>query len=318
MATYGGLLVTMGDLGVNRKFRRVSRNPNPTTNLGGKTRGFDFYMRSAFFVSIASTAAALAIGTTTALAATVTVQPGQSLWSIAKTNNVSLPALEAANPTVQATNLQVGTQLELPSVQRYVVQQGDTFFSIAQQFHVTVAALESANPGVQANNLLVQSTLTIPATANILTAAPAARVATAAPVSTSTTTASATGTTQQQNLYWMEHVISAEANAEPLSAQIAVGDVILHRMHAGGYGSTVKDVVFQIINGHYQFTSVANGYIYSTPYATSITAAEDVLNSGEDVVPGALVFYNPSQTPASSWVRSQPTITQLGNLVFAK
>lgn len=30
------------DLGVNRNLRRGSRHPNPTTNLGGRTRGFEF------------------------------------------------------------------------------------------------------------------------------------------------------------------------------------------------------------------------------------------------------------------------------------
>lgn len=187
----------------------------------------------------------LALSPAFAATATVTVQPGESMWTIAEQNGISLNALESANSTINPNSLEAGTQLQIPtSFQAY-----DT-------------------PG---------------------------------------------------NLYWLAQVINAEAGGETLETQIAVGDVIMHRVISGSYGgNSVYDVVFQQSNGVYQFSSVENGYIYSTPDSSSVQAAQDVLQNGTDVVPGALVFYNPAQTSAGNWVTSQPTVTQIGHLVFAQ
>ena len=291
-------------------------------------------------------------GVTSAFAATasvnsVTVQPGNTFWTIAQSHGVSVQALESANPSVNPNDLLVGTILTLPSTavdgqansqytaskSTVTVQPGDTLWTIAQAHGVSVQALQSANPSVNPNDLLVGEVLTLPdvgsgvnagsagtSPVNAVSTSNAPNPSGAASVSGATSAASSatSSTVAEQNLYWMEHVINAEAGGDTLEAQIAVGDVILHRLQAGGYGSTVHDVVFQVINGYYQFTSVANGYIYTTPSATSVQAAVAVLDNGEDVVPGAMVFYNPANTPASSWVRSQPYIAQIDNLVFAK
>lgn len=260
-----------------------------------------------------STAFMLAgLGMTPAFAAsnTVTVQPGNTFWTIANANGISVQALETANPNVNPNNMLIGTVLQLPGTGTQTasttnnsvkVQAGNTFWTIANTYGVTVQALEAANPNVNPNNLIIGSVLQLPSSS--------------APATPSNNSSSSS--ISQQNLYWMEHVINAEAGGESLQAQIAVGDVILHRVQSG-YGSTVQDVVFQVSNGHYQFTCVANGYIYTTPSPSSIQAAQDVLNNREDIVPGALVFYNPAQTPATSWVRTQPIITQIDNLVFAR
>ena len=202
--------------------------------------------------------------------------------------------------TISAAALALGFGMVTPAfaaTSTVTVQPGNTMWTISRTHGVSLQALEAANPSVNPNNMLVGTVLRLPGTAAV--------------------TRAATATLQQQNLYWMEHVINAEAAGQSLQAQIAVGDVILHRMQ-DGYGSSVKSVVFQVAYGHYQFTSVANGYIYTTPSASSIQAAIDVLNHREDIVPGALVFYNPAQTPAYSWVWTQPTVARYDNLVFAK
>ncbi|MFB5188950.1 cell wall hydrolase [Alicyclobacillus fastidiosus] len=178
------------------------------------------------------------------------------------------------------------------------VQPGDSLWKIAHARGISLQSLESANPSANPADLLVGTVLKLP--------------------TTNAAQSSSVSTTAQQNLYWMEHIINAEAGGESQEAQVAVGNVIMHRLANGSYGKTVHDVVFQIADGHYQFSCVPNGYIYQTPNASSITAAEKVLQTQDDEVPGALVFYNPSQTPASSWVRTQPTITQIDDLVFAK
>ncbi|GLG00548.1 cell wall hydrolase SleB [Alicyclobacillus hesperidum subsp. aegles] len=254
-------------------------------------------------------------GVSTAMAATVKVAPGQSLWSIAHRAGISVQSIEAANPGMDPMNLQVGATVQVPSPTAYVVKPGDTLFTVGRRYGVTLSAMLAANPQVNPQNLQIGSTIRVPITSAQTTpttngtrqANQAVNAHVAAPTSDTTS-----------NLYWLEHVINAEAGGESLQAQIAVGDVIMHRIAAGGYGNTVQQVVFQVSNGHYQFTSVANGYIYTAPNSSSITAAEDVLQKGQDLVPGALVFYNPAETPAGSWVRQQPVIRQIGNLVFAK
>lgn len=173
------------------------------------------------------------------------------------------------------------------------VQPGNTMWTISQSKGISLQSLENANPNINPNDLLIWTQLQLP---------------------TENQSFDTDG-----NLYWMEHIINAEAGGESLQAQIAVGDVIMHRMESGAYGgNSVYDVVFQQTDGIYQFTSVENGYVKTTPNASSIEAANDVLKNDTEEVPGALVFYNPSQTPAGNWVWSNPTIAQYGNLVFAQ
>ena len=257
-------------------------------------------MRKLYF-SIFTALLLIGVGAMPALAASnaVTVEPGNTMWTIANANGISVQALLAANPKVNPNDLLVGTVLQLPMT-TVTIKPGDTLWIIANENGVSVQELIAANPSVNPNDLIIGSVLQLPRSTT----------------TTVTTTNGASSTISQQNMYWMEHVINAEATGETLQAQIAVGDVILHRMN-DGYGSTVQQVVFQVNSGHYQFTSVANGFIYSAPSPSSIQAAKDVLDNGEDIVPGALVFYNPAQTPASSWVRTQPFIAQIDHLVFS-
>jgi N-acetylmuramoyl-L-alanine amidase len=211
-------------------------------------------------VAIASAAAVLLTGVVTAQAATlstVTVQPGQTFWTISQQYGVSLNALEAANPQVPALDILVGTQLKLPT----------------------------------ASSLPVMNSM---------------EASVASPYDTSA------------NLYWMAHLISAEAQGTSMSAQIAVGDVVLHRLESSGYGSNVYDVVFQQTDGYAQFSCTTNGFIYNTPVPSAYTAAEDVLAKQVDLVPGAMVFFNPAQTPSGSWVWSQPRTNEIGPFIFAQ
>lgn len=249
-----------------------------------------------------ATALTAVLGVSSVFADTVTVEPGQSLWTIAHSHGLPVQLVEWANPNVNPLNLQVGSAVRVPEVEDVAVQPGDTLFLIGKRHGVSMNAMLAANPGVNPRNLAIGSMVRVPVSSSSDVAK--AHVAASMPATSS-------------NLYWLEHAIHAEAGGESLQAQIAVGDVIMHRIAAGGYGNTVQQVVFQVSDGHYQFESVANGYIYSQPDAQNVEAALDVLK-GDDVVPGALVFYNPSQTPADSWVWQQPVVTQIGDLVFAK
>lgn len=89
---------------------------------------------------------------------TITVQPGDSLWSVAQSHRVSVSALMQANHIDQGSIIHPGDTLTVPG--RYAapttdtggpvpptvtVQPGDSLWSIAHDNRTTVAALMSAN-----------------------------------------------------------------------------------------------------------------------------------------------------------------------------
>lgn len=199
--------------------------------------------------------------------------------------------------------------------QTYVVQSGDSLWTIARKFHTSVAALEKENPTVSPAKLRVGSQLKLTTTS---TAQASAAVDKVTKMKKGQLVAKPS-TTASQNLYWMEHVIDVEANSESLKAQIAVGDVIYNRMMSGTYGGhTVRDVVFQETDGQYQFPSVLLPQMKEKPSSVTVAAAVDVLRRHIDLVPGALVFFNPSVTPTHSWFWSRPKVGQIGDFIFSK
>ncbi|MBE3599505.1 MAG: LysM peptidoglycan-binding domain-containing protein [Limnochordaceae bacterium] len=87
---------------------------------------------------------------------TYTVQPGDSMFSIARRFGITLDALIAANPQIPNPNvLFPGDVLCVPQApacppgsQVYTVRPGDTMFTIAQRFGVSLDALIAANPQI--------------------------------------------------------------------------------------------------------------------------------------------------------------------------
>ena len=109
----------------------------------------------------------------------------------------------------------------------------------------------------------------------------------------------------EEELYWLSRIISAEARGEPFIGQVAVGNVVLNRKEHTAYPNTVKGVIFDRQGGVVQFSPVADGSLYATPYATSVTAAKVALE-GYSVSDRILFFYAPSMV-SSTWIeRNRP------------
>ena len=91
-----------------------------------------------------------------------TVQPGDSMWLIARRFGVSLTALINANPHIPSpARIFPGDVLCVPGVagrvpatcppgfqDRYTVQPGDSMFLIARRFGIALAELINANPHI--------------------------------------------------------------------------------------------------------------------------------------------------------------------------
>jgi N-acetylmuramoyl-L-alanine amidase len=119
-----------------------------------------------------------------------TIQSGDTFYSIATAAygaanaDAGVAAIEQANPGVNSGNLQIGQQINLPTLpapgrptqgQQYSIQPGDTFYSIAEAAYgaglgmgeeeavgAGVPLIEQANPGVDPTNLQVGERITIP------------------------------------------------------------------------------------------------------------------------------------------------------------
>lgn len=237
-------------------------------------------------------------GFTTAFAASgVTIKSGDTLWKISHKYNISVGSLEKANPSINPDNLQIGSWINFPSSTasngKYTVQNGDTMWKISRHFGVSLSSLMAKNPSVHANNLIPGTVLNIPS-------------------------ANSSSNVSSKDLYWMSHLIHAEASGEPLKAQISVGDVVMHRVHSSQFPNSIYGVIFQKINGYSQFSVVPQGTIYNQPSAKSMKAAKDVLEYHYDYVPGAYVFFTPSKTPSGNWVWNQPRVASIGDFIFAK
>jgi LysM repeat protein len=109
------------------------------------------------------------------------VQPGDSFYTIAKAHGVSLKAIEAANPTVDAKKLQPKQEINVPAPAPastpapaptadaggptvYTVKSGDNLSKIASQFHTTPKAIKALN-GLTTDQIKVNQKLKIPAKA---------------------------------------------------------------------------------------------------------------------------------------------------------
>jgi Cell wall hydrolyses involved in spore germination len=113
------------------------------------------------------------------------------------------------------------------------------------------------------------------------------------------------------SVYWLSRVIYSESGGESLSGQIAVGNVVMNRVHSNKYPNNIYDVIFQ----PNQFSPVASGAIYRTPSEMSVIAAKICLE-GYNVAGDSLYFCNPRIT-SSSWFANRLTLmTVIGNHAF--
>lgn len=114
----------------------------------------------------------------------------------------------------------------------------------------------------------------------------------------------------EEDLYWLSRVISAESRGEPLLGQIAVGNVVLNRVTSHEFPNTIREVVFDRKNG-VQFEPVSNGTIHDTPTESAVLAAKLCLE-GASVVEDCLYFFAPSLSKGTWITQNRAYFTTIG------
>ena len=76
---------------------------------------------------------------------TVTVEKGDTLYSISKRYDMPLRDLIDANGLKPPYTLKVGQVLRLPASTYHIVSRGDTLYSISRQYNVNIADLKRIN-----------------------------------------------------------------------------------------------------------------------------------------------------------------------------
>ena len=111
-------------------------------------------------------------------------------------------------------------------------------------------------------------------------------------------------------VYWLSRIISAESRGEPLEGQIAVGNVVLNRVASPDFPDTIYGVIFDDRWGG-QFEPVRNGTIYQTPTEESVLAARLCLD-GVNVAGDSLYFLAPALAQNFWTVENRTYVTTIG------
>lgn len=232
------------------------------------------------------------------------VQPGETLWKISQQYNTTVAALAKENGLPNVNYLAVGQVLELPGQGKaptvHTVQPGETLWKISQHYNTTVAALAAANKITNVNVINAGAKLVIVGTNAGQTNLPAR----------------GNRTFSASELDLLARLVQAEAGGESYQGQVAVAATILNRLDSPRFPNTISGVVYQVVNGYYQYSPVLDGRINQPATDSARRAAAEAI-SGADPSWGATGFYNPRKT-TNQWVRQQPVTVTIGNHVFFK
>lgn len=105
----------------------------------------------------------------------------------------------------------------------------------------------------------------------------------------------------EEELNILYRIVEAEATGEDLVGKILVANVILNRIAYEEFPETVKEVVFQKVNGIYQFSPIKDKRYYTVSVTEETKEAVLRAVSGEDYSRGALFFMSRRRTKKAKW-----------------
>ncbi|HWT76023.1 MAG TPA: cell wall hydrolase [Mobilitalea sp.] len=107
-------------------------------------------------------------------------------------------------------------------------------------------------------------------------------------------------TVSENDVTMLERIVEAEASGEDMVGKILVANVIFNRMADEAFPDTVKGVIFQKVDGDYQFSPVANDRYWSVKVSKETKKAVQRALDGEDYSDGALYFIARKRTSSQS------------------
>jgi murein DD-endopeptidase MepM/ murein hydrolase activator NlpD len=110
---------------------------------------------------------------------TVTVARGQTLYAVARAQNVPVRSLIDANHLQPPYHIQVGDRLVVPHIREHIVQPGETLYAVSRRYGVEASTLAQTNHLEPPYNIRVGTPLILPPAVE----APATSIASAAPIS---------------------------------------------------------------------------------------------------------------------------------------
>lgn len=235
---------------------------------------------------------------TVASAATYTVAPGDSLYTIGKLFNTTSSTIMKSN-NISSEVIYPGQRLSVPS-DTYTVKSGDTLYLIAKRYGLSLYSLQKANNEWD-NYLYPGQKLVLPGIAsseNQVSNGAANKAV--IPYSSS-------------DLDLLARLITAEAESEPYNAKVGVGAVVVNRVKDSRFPDSISSVIYQKSDGYYQYTPVENGWINKPASADAKRAAYDALH-GSDLSNGALFYFDDSAK--NKWLWSKPITAWIGKMVF--
>ncbi len=85
-------------------------------------------------------------------------------------------------------------------------------------------------------------------------------------------------------------LVEAETSGEDIKGRMLVANVVLNRLETGRFGSSVKEVIYQRVDGRAQFSPVGTGRIERVVVTPETVEAVERALCGEDESQGALYF----------------------------
>ncbi len=237
--------------------------------------------------------AGISLFSSNAYAATYTTVNGDSLFKISQIFNTSITNIMSDNK-LTSINLNIGQKLNVPGI-THTVKKGESLYLISKSYKITLETLRRAN-NIYTDYLDIGQKLNVPVKP-----------------STEPKLVDNTSSYSASDLDLLARLITAEAQGESYNAKVAVGAVVLNRVRSNSFANTINGVIYEVIDGYYQFTPVLNGWINKPANADSIKAAKEALN-GVDPTNGALFYFD--KTATNKWLLSRPVSIKIDSMIF--
>ncbi|MBZ0100465.1 MAG: LysM peptidoglycan-binding domain-containing protein, partial [Taibaiella sp.] len=231
------------------------------------------------------------IMTSNVFAAGYKVVANDSLYKIGALFNTGISTLKSDNG-LTSDEILPGQVLSIRAL-TYTVKTGDSLYIVSQKNGVPLYSLRKANNKWD-NSLYPDQKLLLPG-------------------KTATEGGNAVIPFTQSDVDLLARLITAEAENQPYDAKVGVGAVVVNRVQSQEFPNNIKSVIYQVIDGYYQFTPVENGYI-NNPASSDAKKAAYAALYGSDPSKDSLFYFDDSAT--NKWLWSKPIRAYIGKMVF--